>query len=55
MKSVSNILFSIMMAILFVMVSVWYFIMYLLDQFMDLLEEGTQKSKNLENEFRSFK
>jgi hypothetical protein len=45
MKSVSNIFFSIMMGILMIFVSVWYFIMYLFDVICDLIEQGTQKLK----------
>jgi len=47
MKFMSNILFNIMMGILFVFVSIWYFIIYLIDIFCDLVEEGTQKIKKL--------
>jgi len=36
-----------MTAILMVIVSVWYFIMYLLDIALDLIEKGTQKLKKI--------
>ena len=49
MRSVSNIFFSIMMGILMVFVSVWYFIIYLFDLICDLIEQGTQKLKKYRN------
>jgi type III secretory pathway component EscU len=47
MKSVSNIVFSIMMGILMVFVSVWYFVMFLIDTIFEYVEQGTQKIKKL--------
>ena len=47
MVSLSNILFSIMLGILAVIISVWYFVLYLLDIVLDLIEKGTQKLKKI--------
>jgi len=43
--SISNILFSIMIGIVGIFVSICFFIMYLIEVTIDLLQEGTQRLK----------
>jgi len=47
MKSISNILFSIMMGMLMFFVTVWYLLLYIIDIMLDWIETGTHKIKKL--------